>query len=76
MVNWVDIKSKLDEAATSARQEVSINSAMNVYNAKIVEALQLAFSTASVNGVGVVNGGVCSPSGPIAGGNVVNALIS
>ena len=76
MIDWAGVEAKLDEAATMARGESSIDSAMHVYNAKVIEALQLMISTAKVNGTGVVNGGSCSPGGPIAGGNVVNAEIS
>lgn len=77
MINWAGVKSLLDSAATLARSESSIDAAMNVYNAKVIEALQLMISTAKVNGSGVVNGGaVPSGGGPVAGANVVNAEIS
>lgn len=76
-INWAGVKSKLDDAATLARNESSIDAAMNVYNAKVIEALQLLISSAKVSGSAVVSGGaVPSGGGPVSGANVSNATIS
>lgn len=63
-IDWGGVKALLDDAATSAREEADIDAAMNVYNAKVVEALQLMINTASVDG------GTCSNGGPIAAGEI------
>lgn len=58
-INWSGVKSLLDEAATQSRGASSIDAAMNTYNAKVIEALQLMISTAKVNG------GITTPNGPV-----------
>lgn len=63
-IDWGGVKAKLDEAATAARGEADIDAAMNVYNAAVVEALQLMVSTA------LVNGGTCAPNGPVAAATI------
>jgi hypothetical protein len=56
-IDWAGVEAKLDEAATQARGESTIDAAIHVYNTKVIEALQLMINTAKVNGTGVVNGG-------------------
>jgi hypothetical protein len=76
-IDWAGVEAKLDEAATQARGESTIDAAIHVYNTKVIEALQLMINTAKVNGTGVVNGGaVPSGGGPFSAANVTEATIS
>lgn len=63
-INWTGVKALLDQAATESRTKPTIDEAMDTYNQKVVEALQLMISTA------VVSGGTCTDGGPVAGAAV------
>lgn len=64
MIDWEGVKNALDQAAVESRSRATIDDAMDTYNQRVVEALQLMISTA------VVDGGVCTDGGPVAGAAV------
>jgi hypothetical protein len=61
-IQWNAVKELLDAAAIEARTKDDVDQALEAYNNKVIEALQLMMATA------LVNGGVTTPNGPIAGG--------